>query len=84
MSVLKVKIPVLCGLHSSPAIPGILIVGGESTSDTAELFMPTIGLHCSLPDLPADHHKAHHTQVDNLLLGGYLDEDTDFTPSIVR
>ena len=56
--VLKVQIHSLCGLHSSQGIPGILIVGGQSTSDTAELFMPTIGLHCSLPDLPADHPKA--------------------------
>ena len=33
-------------------------MGGESTSTTAELFMPTIGLHCALPDLPDDHPKA--------------------------
>ena len=42
----------------STLFPGILIVGGESTYRTAELFMPTVGVHCSLPDLPANHPKA--------------------------
>ena len=28
--------------------------------------------------------KAHHVQLDNALLGGYLDEETDFTPSYLR
>ena len=57
---------------------GILIAGGKGTGGTAELYMPTIGLHCSLPDLPNGKYKSRHVQVDIILCGGFKNNDPDY------
>ncbi len=54
----------------------MLITGGDGSDagDTAELYLPSSGLSCSLPRLPDG--RAYHTDSSRLLCGGYDTPDT--------
>ena len=70
---------------------GLLIAGGgddiggnnKQNGDTAELFLPTLGFQCWLTDLPSEHHKAHHIQLEDLLCGGF-GVTTQYSGSCIR
>lgn len=59
----------------------LLITGGFGTdldafgNDTAELYLPSSGLSCSLPRLP-DYRATHTQESSGLLCGGYNTADT--------
>ena len=58
-------------------LDAVLITGGlqDTFLDTAELYLPSSGLSCSLPHLP--DYRAFHTQESSgLLCGGYITDDT--------
>ncbi len=52
-----------------PPKPAVLITGSSRTSmNTAELFLPSSGTSCALPDLPDDRYG--HSADNNTLCGG--------------
>ena len=54
----------------------VLITGGhESGDNTAELYLPSSGLSCSLASLP-DTRSLHSVESSGLLCGGENTEDT--------
>ena len=74
----------MCGRDALLYCKGLLIVGGgEDQGHSAELFLPTSGYHCFLTDLPSEHHKAHHVQLEDLLCGGY-GETPQYSSSCIR
>ena len=50
-------------------VTGILITGGYGTGSSVEVFIPSTGSQCSLPDLPG-HRALYHIQAGNTLCGG--------------
>ena len=53
----------------------ILITGGYGSLNTAELYLPSSGLSCSLPNLPGDRWE-HTQESSGLLCGGYGSEES--------
>ena len=54
----------------------VLIMGGVSVSyRTAELYLPSSGLSCSLPSLPDSRHS-HSVESTGLLCGGGITRDS--------
>ena len=49
-------------------IAGVLITGGESTGNTAELYLPSSATSCTLPGLPDS--RRYHSADGDLLCGG--------------
>ena len=68
---MKVHI-LLIFLHalSSQCSEVILITGGYGSLDTAELYLPSSGLSCSLPRLPDDRER-HTVDSSGLICGGW-------------
>ena len=48
----------------------MLITGGYGSLDTAELYLPSSGLSCSLPHLP-DYRERHTVDSSGLVCGGF-------------
>ena len=49
----------------------VLITGGTSSPrDTAELYVPSSGVSCTLPQLPDDYRYEHSVDSKGLLCGG--------------
>ena len=50
---------------------GLIISGGEPSSSykSVEVFVPSTGQHCTLPNLPAK--RSHHTMEEMVVCGGY-------------
>ena len=55
-------------------MPGILISGGYLAEYTAEVYVPSTGLSCSLPDLP--NKRKYHTMDGLLICGGQYEGTT--------
>ena len=54
----------------------VLITGsseGDSPKDTAELYVPSSGVSCALPELP-EHRGRHSVESTGLLCGGYTSD----------
>ena len=52
-------------------ISGLVISGGEpsdSVGQSVEVYVPSTGQHCNLPDLPAG--RRHHTMEEVVVCGG--------------
>ena len=50
--------------------PDAVLITGQPYSDTAELYVPSSGVSCSLPPLP-DTRYGHTVENTGLLCGGY-------------
>ena len=63
-----------------------MIAGGWEVQKKAELFLPNLGLHCSLPDLPQDEDRLGHGQEGGDLCGGssMTGSGTEYVQSCVR
>ena len=55
-------------------VAGLLIAGGQKTSHSVEVFLPSTGSQCFLPSLPGTG-KVEHLQSGNVLCGGLLGDD---------
>ena len=56
---------------------GLVIAGGtpsESFGKTVEVFVPSTGQHCQLPDLPI--RRYHHSMEEKTVCGGAPDPGT--------
>ena len=51
-----------------------MLTGGEESSLSAELYIPALNQHCSLPDLPGPRYG--HGHLGSVLCGG-MNYDTD-------
>ena len=52
-------------------MPGILIAaGGPNGGNTVEMFFPSTGKHCRLPDIPG-LTKESHSVIGTTICGGY-------------
>ena len=78
------SVPLLClSLHPFNIInisySGILITGGSSSSagHTVELYVPSTGQHCQLPDLP--DNTGEHTLENLVLCGGWGSTNTSWS-----
>ena len=58
---------------------GLIISGGENNAGTtAEVFVPSTGQHCRLPDMPG-FRRYFHTMEKMVVCGGIKDEKTCLT-----
>ena len=51
----------------------MIISGGDDRDKSVEVFLPSTGQHCTLPDLPAK--RFYHTMEEMVVCGG-TDSDT--------
>ena len=58
-------------------MPGILISGGQYSSDSVEVFNPSTGDSCVLPSLPDERNG--HTMNNMTICGGYYSTSTCIT-----
>ena len=64
-----ITIPIQVNTKLAPP-PAVLITGGDGRSGySAELFLPSSGTSCTLPDLP--ELRYYHSSDNNILCGGY-------------
>ena len=56
-------------------MPGIMISGGGNTGsgNNAEMFIPSTGEHCHLPDIPGPPRDAHSAS-GSTICGGYYNK----------
>ena len=47
---------------------GLIISGGEPVEESVEVFVPSTGQHCTLPDLPVKRER--HTMEEMVVCGG--------------
>ena len=47
---------------------GLIISGGDDKDKSVEVFLPSSGQHCTLPDLPAKRYR--HTMEEMVVCGG--------------
>ena len=65
-------------VHQSLFSDAVLITGSDTIPrDTAELYLPSTGYSCSLPQLP-DQREEHTLESSGLMCGGFL-SDTRYT-----
>ena len=48
-----------------------MIISGGSDTSQVEVIAPSGNVSCSLPPLPTEHGRFHHTQDNSLVCGGY-------------
>ena len=48
-----------------------MIISGGSDTSQVEVIAPSGNVSCSLPRLPTEHGRFHHTQDGSLVCGGY-------------
>merc|ERR1719210_2733070 len=53
---------------TAPATEALIISGGDSVGNTVEVFVPSTGQHCQLPDLPDTIFA--HTMEEMTVCGG--------------
>ena len=57
-------------LYKFVIISGIMISGGANSGNSAEMFFPSTGKHCRLPDIPGLLRDAHSV-IGTTICGGY-------------